>query len=373
MTATNKDRSGWWLVWVDESPIRDEELRSYRAVERELGELREALEVFETRDVPAFGEWEARTFGALLTEIRDLERGIADKTWFLEEIDDEMQWSGCSQVEAYRRVVAARERGSREEDRDDGESDEDAETGDFFRGGEEGAKPRGMFGDGDLPADFDVREFDSMSKRKQQEFRDNYKLMAAMYAMMSGESAPDLDELLDRERARVGGGTRSVGAAGKAAEPTAQRLKTLYRKLVRRLHPDGNTELTAREKELWHEVQAAYQDRDLERLEAVAGRVEMGAGGDAGTLPVGTLRRMTAELRRALGEMKKATNRAKRQVAWGFRRLTKKRARIEAKRREELKRTVSVARVKFRSVAAELDAIVQRAERGKRPSRRARR
>ncbi len=370
VTSLKKDRSGWWLVWVDESPIRAEELRAYRAVERELGKLREALEVFETRDVPAFGEWEARTFGALLTEIRELERGIAEKTWLLDEIDDEVLWSGCSQVEAYRRVLAARERGSRQGNREHEGGGEGGEAEDFSGSRKDDSAPRGMFGDGDLPEDFDVKEFDSMSKRKQQEFRDKYEVMGAMYEMMTGDRAPNLDEVLDRERARVDGGSRPVAAAG-SAEPMDQRLKTLYRRLVRRLHPDGNSELTRREKELWHEVQAAYQDRDLERLEAVAGRVEMGAGGDAGALPIGTLRRMTAELGRTLSEMRKATNRAKRQAAWGFRRLTKKRARIEVKRRAELERMVAGAREEFRLVAAELDVIARRAARGKRPSRRA--
>ncbi len=281
VTSSKKDRSGWWLVWVDESPIRAEELRAYRAVERELGKLREALEVFEARDVPAFGEWEARTFGALLTEIRELERGIAEKTWLLDEIDDEVLWSGCSQVEAYRRVLAARERGSRQGNGEHGGGGEGGEAEDFSGSGKDDSAPRGMFGDADLPPDFDMKEFDSMSKRKQQEFRDKYEVMGAMYEMMTGDRAPNLDEVLDRERARVGGGSRPVAAA-ESAEPMDQRLKMLYRRLVRRLHPDGNSELTLREKELWHEVQAAYQDRDLDRLEAVAAGWRWGPAGMRG-------------------------------------------------------------------------------------------
>ncbi len=320
------------------------------------------MEVFETRDVPAFAEWEARTFGVLMTEIRELESGVAEKGWVLEEIEDEMRWTECSEVTAYRRVMAGREREAR------GEGDESAEDGSREDGRDEG--PRGMFGDGDLPPDFDVAEFDSMSARKQREFREQYDFMGSMYETMTGRRAPNLDEALDRERARLGG-ARRAGDEVSAEVPVDRRLKTLYRKLVRRLHPDGKAELSARERELWHEVQAAYQSGDLERLEAAAGRVEMGDGGDAAGLPVGTLRRMTAELGRALVEMKKATNRAKRQAAWGFRRLTKKRAKIEEKRRRELERTLVVAREEFRQVSAVLDGIARRAERGKSPSRRA--
>ena len=48
-----------------------------------------------------------------------------------------------------------------------------------------------------------------------------------------------------------------------------QELKQLYRKLVKRLHPDSNPNQTTREKELFIEVQKAFKQGDLERLRQI--------------------------------------------------------------------------------------------------------
>ncbi len=182
----------------------------------------------------------------------------------------------------------------------------------------------------------------------------------------SEEAVEDRDTSPDEKRAQSDGGWRGQSLAA----PTDRRVKALYRQLVRQLHPDGKATFGARERDLWHEVQAAYQDRDLERLVALAGRVELVNGGDSEGLPLGTLRRMTADLGRDLLALKVKTTQAKRQLAWGFRRLTKRKG-IEATRRVQLERREAETREEFRLVAAELDVLARRAERGKRPSRRA--
>ena len=52
--------------------------------------------------------------------------------------------------------------------------------------------------------------------------------------------------------------------------PSGQRIKTLYRKIVKRLHPDTHEgELAEREKVLWQQAQEAYRIGDLERLEEI--------------------------------------------------------------------------------------------------------
>jgi hypothetical protein len=46
-------------------------------------------------------------------------------------------------------------------------------------------------------------------------------------------------------------------------------LKSIYRQLVRKLHPDANSDLSDRAKGQWFEVQDAYQWKDLERLKGL--------------------------------------------------------------------------------------------------------
>ena len=59
--------------------------------------------------------------------------------------------------------------------------------------------------------------------------------------------------------------------------PMPNRLKSLYRELVRRLHPDSEPNQTTKIKELWHKVQAAYERKDTVQLQVILTRFNQGA------------------------------------------------------------------------------------------------
>ena len=48
------------------------------------------------------------------------------------------------------------------------------------------------------------------------------------------------------------------------------RIKELYRALARKLHPDTNSDIDQKQRELWFDVQAAYETKDIERLEVLS-------------------------------------------------------------------------------------------------------
>ena len=351
------------LVLIDEGPIRRAALADYLALEREAAKLRAQIERFETVDCPAYERWDARTFGPLLTELRDLGAALGEKRRVLDAIEDEVLWSGCSELAAYRRVMKlldepppgpdADEDFSR--DRDDGGDREDP---DFS--GEAG----GMFGGSDLPPGVTAAHFERMSAAEKRSFRAFFETMADLYAAMTGQPAPSLDEALERDRhKRGGGGPRHQPApAQPAVKRGADRLKELYRKVVRQLHPDANGEFAPRERELWHEVQAAYQARDLERLEAVAARVEL--GGDAAAsarTSVGVLLRITREMREALQSVRRQLGRAKKQPAWRFPEKTNALAPLEARRRSQLERALGESRRELADATGILDDLARRA------------
>ena len=52
-------------------------------------------------------------------------------------------------------------------------------------------------------------------------------------------------------------------------ETVADKIKRLYRKIVKRLHPDVHPNLTEHEKELWNRAVKAQQEGDLEALERI--------------------------------------------------------------------------------------------------------
>ncbi|MGV3530877.1 MAG: J domain-containing protein [Chthoniobacteraceae bacterium] len=358
------------LLVVDNEPIRTKAMAEYLAVEEEIGGAREQLESFQTGDLPAYERWEAKVFGGMLTKLRETNLAIDEKRRLLEAINEEMYWSGCSEVTAYRRVMQALEdmqngRDKEEEqERYDQKPPPEEEEGDPFD------FDKGPADFPFLPADFDVDLYDRSPKRVQDQFRDAVEMMGRLYSEMTGQRAPTFDELLARERAKKRRGSRASKGAGEMPdyEPASpeqetpdSRLKDLYRRLVRLLHPDSSGDHSMRARELWHELQEAYRTRDLERMEAVAGRADLGANGTAAALSVGLLRRMIRDLRDALDGMRAQLARARKNPAWNFRRRAKELPKLEKKRRQSLERGLEHATWTLKDFTQELDRLAKRA------------
>jgi hypothetical protein len=367
--SSRPSKGAWHLLVIDNEPIRRRALSDYWSAERRLERIRTELDVFERNDIPAFSRWEARTFGALLTEIRETESAAAEKRRIVEAIEEEVIWSGCTRATAYRRVMEGSNQsaaGGEEDDEPDRENNDD--DGMDSGPGSDGER---MFGESDLPPGFDVRDFDRLPRSDKAKFRAFYESLAEIYEMMTGREAPDLDEVLARKRGKNRGGGENVPEpVDRRAKrhPDEDRLKTLHRKLVRQLHPDANGIQGWRERELWHEVQAAYQARDLDRLEAAAGRMEMGLDGASAALPVHTLLRLTTDLLRELAGLKKQAARARRHAAWKFSTRGNDLAAMEASHRGQLELLKAAAHEELLRWNAILDGLAAQAMR--RPKKR---
>lgn len=358
---TRRTRRGWSLLIIDNEPLRQEALSEYLTIEERLGAVREQIEAFRSGDLPAYERWEASVFGALLTQLRETNLAVQEKRQFLEEIEEEMIWSGCSEMTAYRRVKEAREnpeaaRAARERFEEPPEEEEEGDGG---------------FGGPDFhvfPPDFDVDEFEAAPKAVQRDLRETVEAMAELFSMMTGMPAPSFESLLERERAKKRGATSRDGAppprdfGPEPASPDA-RLKDLYRRLVRLLHPDSSGDDSPRARELWHELQEAYRTRDLERMEAVAGRADLGMHGTAAALSVGLLRRMIRDLRDALSGMRAQVARARKDPAWNFRKRAKLLPKLEAARRKTLEHGLEQANFMLEELTRELARLEKRAAR----------
>jgi hypothetical protein len=119
-------------------------------------------------------------------------------------------------------------------------------------------------------------------------------------------------ELGERSRDKRAAGGRPHAESAAAAHAST-RLKELYRKLARRLHPDVHREMTAQKTEWWHQAQAAYEAGDVEQLEVLLTLSEIGESGTTAHTSVSMLQRITARIKSSLREIK-------RQLAWRNRR-----------------------------------------------------
>jgi hypothetical protein len=331
--AAGSSRQHWELLVIDQEPIRQSATLAYRQANDRLAELRGAIERFSTTDQPAFGGWMAACFGALLTQLREISEQIAEKAPLLEAVEIMAFLSRCSPHEAYRRVLqtkhaaeafaakhttAAEQAGEEEFPFDD---EEETPLDDFFAEVEE------MFG---IPKP-------------------------------SGARIPPPPPPGPDPRARSSRPGRRRRAQHPAEEPASpeqrtlgQRVKTAYRAVVRRLHPDLNPHLSGYGQQLWHDAQSAYEKGDLEVLETILAVSELESGGE---LPVGSgiggLLELTRRLAASIRKLERQLRALKKNPAWNFTGLVSRGA-LEQSVGARLRRDVEQAKADLEALEEEL-------------------
>jgi hypothetical protein len=111
---------------------------------------------------------------------------------------------------------------------------------------------------------------------------------------------------------------------GRARKPD-NRLKDLYRALARRLHPDAVSSeregaRDAQEIEWWHQAQAAYESGDTQQLEMILTLIEMRDKGSKNA-SVSVLMQLTKQFRNALKRLRRELAECRHNPAWNFSRL----------------------------------------------------
>jgi hypothetical protein len=98
------------------------------------------------------------------------------------------------------------------------------------------------------------------------------------------------------------------------------RVKELYRRLVRRLHPDLRADGSAAVSALWHEVQEAYAASDVARMEILLALSDLEANRIADQ-SLSQMRAVLGELERSLRALEKSLIEAEGEEAWDFARI----------------------------------------------------
>ena len=283
------------LVRVDGTGIRKKTKKDYEKALRDLENSRRVLDQFQQTDLPQFTRWLNSHFGALLTELRELNLKMAADDAIVFMVQNEVMFGGGSYARAYKRVM---------ELRDNPEPPPPP-------GGERDGKraPFGAGPDWGNPDDPD-------------------NPLKAILEEMFGEVGPD-----ERPGEETG---HQAGQHPQATAPAhvSKRLKELYRAVVRRLHPDSQREMTAQKTEWWHQAQAAYEAGDAEQLEVILTLCEIGESGTTAHTSASLLQRITAQLKSSLREIKRQITQRRREPAWNFSGRTDHAAMAEQVRRE---------------------------------------
>jgi hypothetical protein len=109
--------------------------------------------------------------------------------------------------------------------------------------------------------------------------------------------------------------------------------------LVRRLHPDLQTDDT-KVSTIWHDVQEAYEARNLDRLETLLSLTEVQSGANGGNASLSQMLRALEELSRGVKAIQRSIREAKRDPAWRFCQ-TENRVLLERRIRREMEDSIA--------------------------------
>ena len=283
------------LERVDGTGIRKKIKQAYEKARRDLDKSRQALERFQQQDQPAYTRWLNQHFGALLTELREMNQKMAADEAIVFMVENEVMFGGGSYARAYQRVMALRDH----------------------------PEPPPPPGDDDGPRERPGAGPDAENRDDED---DPFKtILEEMFGDFGPEDCP-WDE--------PGRPAGLPFPPAVAPADTSRRLKELYRAVVRRLHPDSQREMTAQKTEWWHQAQAAYEAGDAEQLEVILTLCEIGESGTTAHTSASLLQRITARLKTSLREIKRLIAQRRREPAWNFSSRTDHTALAQQLRRE---------------------------------------
>lgn len=309
-------------------PLLFAERKRCEKTSAKLARVAEELDRFRTESEPAYTRWFYGKFGDKVTRLRDLKNKAAELVEIIDNVENEALFADCSMREAYARLERMRraaekidelrfrsrsEKSSSEQTSQNNEDDLPPEIEEYLK-----MRFDSLYEDVRFKRGQYAREFES--------FKQSFREDVFGKKQTSEDDAEDVKDEQDNYNSRRQEEAQVESAPQTEEEP---RLKALFRELARKLHPDANPAITPRERELWHEVHAAYESKNLDALETLSAMLE--SESSAGYLRIRSVSRLRAvfdEFQRKLKAAQKAVRTAKKEPAWGFGEIEKNPARL---------------------------------------------
>lgn len=271
----------------------------------QLTEVRNQWHHFERKDKPAFIRWRAREFGALLSEARQAEEKIRETRDLIHEVELELRRFFQTPQSAYARVMFRRENPGMDEP-----ASEASEGG--------GRRPLTAFEQETLFQEW-VRKFLGTNPDKMDDQAYETSFAAFKAHMFSQPSRPP--SKLDRAKQAEIPLLETAELETEADVTIDERVKILYRRLARELHPDTRADGSVEVSSLWHEVQEAYAAGDVARMELLLALSALQAENLEKESSMCELQLVLENLSRSLRALTKSVEEAEKEDAWDFARI----------------------------------------------------
>ena len=296
------------IIIIDQRPLRRGLASECAAALRKLEEVKVGWHQFDREDRPAFVRWRAREFGALLSEARDVEIRIRDAQALVREVENEMRRAFQSPQSAYRRVMFRREN----------PQSADEEPPVFQPQNTGSARRLTEFEQEALFHDW-VQKFlgtnpDKMDDAAYTETFEAFKTHMFQTARPE-EAKPRVERVQEPQTSQK---IAEEEVEGEEETEADVRVKELYRRLVRRLHPDLRADGSAEVSALWHEVQEAYAASDVAQMELLLALSNIAVDEVGDETSVSQMQELLRELERSWRALQKRLQEAEREDGWNF-------------------------------------------------------
>ena len=299
------------IVLIDQSPLRERVAGDCSGAMSRLERARAGWHHFERKDKPAFARWRAREFGALLSRAREVEIQIRDGQALVHEVEMEMRRGFQDAHSAYQRVMLRRANPALESVEEEPGAARDRRSA-----------ARKL---SDFEKEALFQEWIKRSLGTNPDKMDDEAYSASFEAFKSHMFRGPVEESRPQNAARRAEREDPVRPAQPCAAPEPPeevdaRVKELFRRLVRRLHPDLRADGSAAVSALWHEVQEAYAASDVARMEILLALSDIEAKRTADQ-SLSQMHAVLAELERAWRALEKSLLEAEGEDAWDFARI----------------------------------------------------
>jgi len=329
--GSNRDLPEGHIVLVDQEPLRERVAAECSEAMARLERVREGWHHFERKDKPAFARWRAREFGALLSTAREVETQIRDCQALVHEVQMEMRRGFQDAHSAYLRVMFRRANPSA------------APTEDEAGGSRERRRNARKLSDFEKEALFQEWVKSSLGtspdKMDDEAYATTFEAFKShMFRSPAEERPPNIARAGERPPTSLREGSIPGGMTEDEATPVDARVKELYRRLARRLHPDLRADGSAAVSVLWHEVQEAYAASDVARMEILLALSDIQSNRTA-EQSLSQMQVVLVELERSTRALEKSLLEAEGEEAWNFARIGPRvdlRARLERQLKADL-------------------------------------
>ena len=298
---------------VDQEPLRDRAAADCSVAMARLERVRAQWHHFERKDKPAFARWRAREFGVLLSTAREVETQIRDCQTLVHEVEMEMRRHFQDAHGAYLRVMFRRANPSA------------VPIDDEANGSRERRESARKLSDFEKETLFQEWVKSSLGtspdKMDDEAYATTFEAFKShMFRSPAEDRPPNIARAGKRPPDSLREDTRPVGMTEDDATPLDARVKELYRRLVRRLHPDLRADGSAAVSALWHEVQEAYGASDVARMEILLALSDIKANRTA-EQSLSQMHVVLGELERSTRALEKSLLEAEGEEAWDFARI----------------------------------------------------